>query len=143
MRWCELAAFTSMYRSHLGTLPNENWQFNSDDETMLHYFKMARLYKSLSTYRTSLMVEAEQQGIPLVRPMFMEYPDDKMMYSIDLSLQFMFGSEILVAPVYKPHEVKVNVFLPGSTSWINLWTNKEYTGRQGTCIHVSVSFPGY
>jgi len=139
MRWCELAAFTSMYRSHLGTLPSENWQFNSDNETMLHYFKMAKLYKSLSTYRTSLMMEAEQQGIPLVRPMFMEFPNDKMMYSVDLSLQFMFGSELLVAPVYKPKEVKVNVFLPSNTVWKNLWTNKGYTGRKNSNVHVSLT----
>lgn len=129
MRWCELAAFTSMYRSHLGTLPTENWQFYSDNETMLHYFKMARLYKSFSSYRASLMTEAEQKGIPLVRPMFMEYPDDNKMYSIDLTHQFMFGSELLVAPVYKPHQSTVHVFLPTNSSWIHLWTNKEYTGE--------------
>lgn len=118
-----------MYRSHLGTLPTENWQFYSDDETMIHYFKMARLYKLLSTYRTSLMVEAEQKGIPLVRPMFMEYPDESVMYSVDLSHQFMFGSELLVAPVYKLHQSSVHVFLPSNTSWVHLWTGKEYTGE--------------
>ena len=129
MRWCELAAFTSMYRSHLGTLPAENWQFYSNNETMLHYFKMARLYKSFSNYRTSLMTEAKQKGIPLVRPMFMEYPDDSKMYSVDLSHQFMLGSELLVAPVYKPHQFTVHVFLPSNSSWIHLWTSKEYTGK--------------
>ena len=129
MRWCELAAFTSMYRSHLGTLPTENWQFYSDNETMFHYFKMARLYKSFSTYRTSLMMEAEQKGIPLVRPMFMEFTDDSKMYSVDLSHQFMFGADLLVAPVYKPHQSTIQVFLPTNSSWVHLWTNKEYSGK--------------
>ena len=129
MRWCELAAFTSMYRSHLGSLPTENWQFYSDNETMLHYFKMAKLYKSFSNYRASLMAEAEEKGIPLVRPMFMEYPDDDEMYSVDLSHQFMLGSEVLVAPVYKQQQSTVPVFLPNNSSWIHLWTSKEYTGK--------------
>ena len=138
MRWCELAAFTSMYRSHLGSLPTENWQFYSDNETMIHYFKMARLYKCFSTYRASLMLEAEQKGIPLVRPMFMEYPDDNKMYRIDLSHQFMFGSELLVAPVYKPNQSTVQVFLPTNSSWIHLWTNKEYTGISYALSFVTV-----
>jgi alpha-glucosidase len=59
MRWCELAAFTTMYRSHLGTLPSQNWQVYSDTETLRHFFAMAAVFQAWGFYREELMREAE------------------------------------------------------------------------------------
>lgn len=76
LRWCELAAFTMMYRSHLGTLPDEDWQFNSDKETMLHFFNMTVVFQSWGFYRSALMEEAHKLGWPVARHMMLVFPNN-------------------------------------------------------------------
>ena len=132
LRWCELAAFTTMYRSHLGTLPDENWQFNSDNETLQQFFKMAVLFKGLAKYRQELMEETYRHGWPVVRHMILNYPNNSKVYSEDLTGQFMLGDEIIVAPVMKKGVAKVNVFLPVETTWTHFWSKQNYTGEDRT-----------
>ena len=72
--------------------------------------------------------EAHETGLPLMRPMFLEYPADMETFSTDA--QFMFGSELLVAPVVKKGARNKNVYLPEGT-WID-YNNKHtaYSGEQ-------------
>lgn len=129
LRWCELAAFTIMYRSHLGTLPTENWQFDSDAETMSHFFNMSIVFQSWDFYRNDLINEAATLGWPVARHMFMVYPDNDAMYSDSLEFQFMIGSELLIAPVYQPGKTSVVVTLPEGIVWVHLWTGNTYQGN--------------
>ena len=129
MRWSELASFSTMFRSHLGTLPDKNWQFDSDQETLKHFFKMAVLFKGLSDYRMMLMKETADYGWPVVRHMILNYPNNSKVYSEDLTGQFMFGDQFLVAPVTKKGASSVNVFLPLDTTWVHFWSNQNYKGE--------------
>ena len=137
MRWCELAAFTTMYRSHLGTLPDENWKFDSDKETLQHFFKMAVLFKGLSLYRSKLMDETVRYGWPVVRHMILNYPNNSKVFSEDLTSQFMLGDQLLVAPVMKKGATEVNVFLPSGTTWVHFWSGEKYTGEAKTIACVA------
>ena len=128
MRWCEVAAFTTMYRSHLGTLPDKNWQFNSDNETLQHFFKMAVIFKGLSIYRSILMEEAHHYGWPVIRHMILNYPNNSKVYVEDLTAQFMLGDQFIVAPVLKKGVTSVSVFLPVGTTWRHIWTGKNFKG---------------
>ena len=128
MRWCELAAFSVMYRSHLGTLPAENWQFDSDIETTSHFFNMSIVFQSWDFYRNDLMNEASAKGWPIARPMFLVYPDNTAMYSNSLWFQFMIGTELLIAPVYQKGKTSVQVILPKGVMWVHLWTGKSIQG---------------
>ena len=128
MRWCELAAFTTMYRSHLGTLPNENWQFNSDNETLQHFFKMAVVFKGLSAYRSVLMEETYHYGWPVIRHMMLNYPNNSKVYAEDLTRQFMLGDQFIVAPVLEKGATSVRVFLPMGTTWRHIWTAHDLKG---------------
>ena len=137
LRWCELAAFTTMFRSHLGTLPDKNWQFNSDKETLQHFFKMAVIFKGLSAYRSVLMEESYRHGWPIVRHMILNFPLNSKVYDGDLSSQFMLGDQFLVAPVLKKGVTSVRVFLPAGTTWCHIWTNLKYTGTvySNSCVY--------
>jgi alpha-glucosidase (family GH31 glycosyl hydrolase) len=130
LRWCELAAFTLMYRSHLGTLPTDNWQFNSDTETMHHFFRFAKVYRAWAFYRQQLMVEAYEKGYPIIRHMIVNYPNFTAVHNANLTYQqFMLGSELLVAPVTAEKDLHVELFLPQDTEWIHVWTNTTITGK--------------
>ena len=127
-----------MYRSHLGTLPDENWQFNSDTETFLHFFNMTVVFQSWAFYRKTLMKEAYKMGWPVARHMFLVFPNNSVAYTNPhVRFQFMLGTELLVAPVFKEGSSSVKVFLPANTTWIHLWTNKIYKGMTKLSSHHS------
>ena len=122
-----------MYRSHLGTLPDENWQFNSDTETFLQFFNMTVVFQSWAFYRKTLMEEAYKMGWPVARHMFLVFSNNSVAYTNPhVRFQFMLGTELLVAPVFKEGSSSVKVFLPANTTWIHVWTNKIYKGMTKT-----------
>lgn len=138
MRWMEMNAFTAVFRTHEGIQPEKNAQFYTDDETLGQFSRFAKVYAALSFYRKALMQEAAEFGHPLVRHPFLHYPKDPV--ASDLKYQWMLGSEILVAPVTKPGEVQVNVYIPGG-SWIHVWTEKEYRGGEWHLVDAPIGSP--
>lgn len=125
MRWAEMGAFTSMMRTHEGNRPDDNWQFDSDDETLLHFAKMSRVYTKLAPYIKATVKENSDRGIPVQRPLFMHYEEDQRTYSIQY--QYLFGRDLLVAPVYHEGKTSWSVYLP-KDEWIHLWSGKSFTG---------------
>lgn len=136
LRWMELNAFTTVYRTHEGNRPSENVQFYTDDETMAHFDRFARVYAAWLPYRKQLVQEAAQTGLPVVRHPFIHYPDDPNVYDLSYQ-QFMVGTEFMVAPVLDPDTTDVTVYLPAG-QWTHLWSGATYGGRdQGTTITVA------
>jgi alpha-glucosidase len=127
MRWAEMAAFTPVMRTHEGNRPEDNWQFDSDDETLYHFAKMSMIYTTLAPYTKDLVKENSKMGIPVQRPLFMHYEHDEKAYSV--KYEYLYGKDILVAPVYEPSKTKWNVYLP-EDKWVHLWTGKEYGGGE-------------
>lgn len=129
MRWTELAAFTVVFRTHEGNRPEINHQFYSDEETLDHFSRFAKVYAAWAPYRKRLVEEAADTGLPVVRHPFIHYPEDPEVY--DLEYQFMVGTEFMVAPVLDPGEDEVEVYLPEGR-WIHLWTGEAYgSAREG------------
>lgn len=75
--------------------------------------------------------EAHRTGVPLFRPLVLNYQDDQNTYNLDD--QFMIGEDLLVAPIVKPDVTSRLVYLPKGV-WYDYWTNKKYSG--GTMIRV-------
>jgi len=123
LRWMEMNAFTAVYRTHEGNQPDNNIQFYSDGETMVHFAKFARIYRALAPYRETLMDEAGKTGKPLVRHLMLEFPDDPKAGDIDS--EFMLGSDFLIAPVMDKGITLKKVYLPEGF-WVHLWTGKVY-----------------
>ena len=74
------------------------------------------------------MRTAHERGIPPMRPLFVDFPGDATCYSIDD--QYMFGPDILVAPVLEADTRSRKVYLPASTTWKDAWTDRTYQGGQ-------------
>jgi alpha-glucosidase len=137
-RWAELSAFTAVMRTHEGNQPELNAQVYDDDERE-HFARMTQVYAALGFYRDELFVDAEQHGWPLVRALWLHYPDDARSYEV--SDQFLLGSEILVAPIknkcwtwpWCPYDKEL--YLPPGT-WVHLWTGEVYGESEGTTVTV-------
>jgi alpha-glucosidase len=123
IRWTEFAAFTAVFRTHEGNRPEDNHQFYSDAETLRHFSRFAKVYAAWEPYRTELVREASETGLPVVRHPFIHYPGDPEVYGLEY--QFMVGSEFMVAPVLDPGEDEVEVYLPAGR-WVHVWTGEEY-----------------
>ncbi|MHB1001532.1 MAG: glycoside hydrolase family 31 protein [Armatimonadota bacterium] len=85
--------------------------------------KYADLRMQLIPYVYSSFWQARKTGIPLMRALLMDYPDDKATYKVDD--EFMFGDAMLVAPVISG--TSREVYLPKGR-WIDFWTGKVYEG---------------
>jgi alpha-glucosidase (family GH31 glycosyl hydrolase) len=123
MRWTEFAAFTVVFRTHEGNRPEVNHQIYSDEETLQHFSRFAKVYAAWKPYRMELVKEAAKTGLPVVRHAFVHYPDDPEVLSLEY--QFMVGPNLMVAPVLDPGEENVEVYLPAGR-WVHLWSGRKY-----------------
>jgi len=137
LRWIELGAFTTVFRTHEGNIPEVNHQFYSDEETLRHFVRFAKIYAAWKPYRTDLVHEAWEKGLPVVRHPFIHYPDDPE--ALNLRYQFMVGTEFMVAPVLDPGKASVEVYLPAGR-WVHLWSGETHgTMRRG--VYETASAP--
>jgi alpha-glucosidase len=88
-RWMELGAFTSVFRTHEGLDTTIAAQFDSSAANTAHQARFARVYKGLASYRKRLVAEAAEHGYPVVRYLFLHYPDDPNTHA--LRYQFCSG----------------------------------------------------
>jgi alpha-glucosidase len=137
MRWTELAAFTTVFRTHEGNRPEVNHQIYSDEQTLRHFDRFAEVYAAWQPYRMELVKEASETGLPVVRPLFIHYPEDPEVYGLDY--QFIVGSELIVAPVLDPDEESVEVYFPAGR-WVHLWSERRY-GSLDKGVYETVGAP--
>lgn len=123
LRWIELGAFTAVFRTHEGNIPDVNYQLYSDKETLGYFVRFAKIYAAWKPYRIELVSEASKTGLPVVRHPFIHYPEDPEV--LDLKYQFMVGTGLMVAPVLDPGADTVEVYLPAG-NWIHLWTGDRH-----------------
>ncbi len=105
----------------------EPWRFGEYNEGIIR--KYLKLRYQLLPFLYTVLEEAHRTGVPLFRPLVLNYPDDTNTYNLDD--QFMIGDDLLVAPVVKPDVTRRLVYLPKGV-WYDYWTNKKYQG--GTTI---------
>jgi alpha-glucosidase (family GH31 glycosyl hydrolase) len=127
LRWIELGAFTTVFRTHEGNIPEVNHQIYSDRETLTHFARFANVYAAWKPYRMELVKEASETGLPVLRHPFIHYPNDPEVSGLEY--QFMVGPELMVAPVLDPGEGSVEVYLPAGR-WVHLWTGDRYGSPQ-------------
>jgi alpha-glucosidase len=138
MRWIELAAFTTVFRTHEGNQPSLNAQIYDDAESLAQFAHFARIFASLAGYRERLMEEAARTGMPLVRPLLLVAPEDPEAWTKDR--EFMLGNDLLIAPVLDKAATKVSAYLPAGT-WIHLWSGTAYEAGE-VLVEAPVGQPG-
>jgi alpha-D-xyloside xylohydrolase len=144
IRWFEYGAFCPVMRLHGERLPhkeplgtsgggqffsgaaNEIWSFG--DEAYKIFKKYILLRERLKPYITLLMKEAHELGTPVMRPLFYDFPDDPQAWKCND--QYMFGPELLVAPIFYEKQRERTVYLPNGAIWRNAATGDTAKGGQ-------------
>lgn len=131
-RWMEAGVFFPYCRNHsaLDTVRQEPWSFGPEVEAICR--KYIRLRYRLLPYLYTLFREAHHTGIPVMRPLLLEYPHDRKVYN--LSDQFLVGPHLLVAPVLRPGAECRAVYLPEG-EWIDYWTGERHEGGRHILAH--------
>ncbi|KAI5663768.1 hypothetical protein M9H77_23091 [Catharanthus roseus] len=142
LRWMELNAFTTVFRTHEGNKPSCNKQFYSNQTTMSHFARLAKVYKAWKFYRIQLVKEASQKGLPVCRHLFLHYPYDERVHDFTYE-QFLVGTEILVVPVLDKGKKGVKAYFPvgESCSWKHIWTGNLYSQGTEAWIEAPVGNP--
>ena len=131
-RWTQVGAFTPFFRNHSAdrTIRQEPWSFGQQIEDIVKKYIEVR-YRFLP-YMYQLFHETSKSGIPIMRPLILEYPNDKKVENC--SDQFLVGSDLLVAPIMTPETTHRAVYLPEGR-WFDYWTGKQYVGGQHHLIY--------
>ena len=138
LRWCEFSAFTPLMRTHEGNRPDSNWQFDSDEETMQQFARMATVFVRLAPYLKAQVRINAQHGIPVMRPLFLHYEDDEACH--DLRYQYLLGQDLLVAPVHQPGQTRWELYLPHD-EWIHLWSGTAFSGGRRVTVDAPIGQP--
>mgnify|MGYP002780767733 FL=1 len=118
-RWFDFCAFTPVMRTHEGNRPDDNLQIDSTPELLAHFAAMTRLHAALAPYVRAAGVEAGTTGLPLMRALFLHYPDDRATW--DLHDQYLYGRDLLVAPVVSAGAAGREVYLPAD-DWLDFYS---------------------
>jgi alpha-D-xyloside xylohydrolase len=150
IRWFQFAAFSPVMRIHgvnrpgekfeingqTGSTgaPNEVWSFGEEAfEILSHYLNIR---ERLRPYIQKHMDIASKDGTPVMRPLFYDFPDDRKSYTIED--QYMFGPDILVAPVLEAGADSRKIYLPEGSTWMDALTGETYEGGRTIDFPVSI-----
>jgi alpha-D-xyloside xylohydrolase len=144
VRWFQYGVFCPLFRLHGDRLPrvptgyemtggpNEAWSYGAAYERIV---AALRLRERLRPYIHQQMRVASRTGLPPMRPLFLDFPADPGAWQAED--QFLFGPDLLIAPVLEPGASTRDVYLPAGRTWIAAATADRHDG--GTAIRVRVS----
>jgi alpha-D-xyloside xylohydrolase len=125
-RWFEYGVFQPNFRTHGSRNHNEVWSYGKQAEPILE--KYLRLRYQLMPYIYSLGWMTHETGAPYMRALFMDFPNDPAV--VELGDEYMFGPDLLVAPVTEQGATTKRIYLPAGADWYNYWTNERVHGGQ-------------
>ncbi|WP_181348110.1 TIM-barrel domain-containing protein [Thalassobacillus sp. CUG 92003] len=135
VRWTQVGAFLPYFRNHSvqDSIYQEPWVF--DEQTLRIVKKYIQLRYTFLPYVYTLFHETEQSGVPVVRSLVMEYPDDRK--TMDISDQFLLGKDIMVAPLLRPGQTHRAVYFPEGT-WYDWWSGETIEGGHYQLVHAAL-----
>jgi alpha-D-xyloside xylohydrolase len=139
VRWFQYGVFCPLFRLHgvrapgeaKSGGPNEVWSFGEEAYRLIRNLLLLR--ERLRPYIMRQMEKAHTEGLPPMRPLFVDFPEDAAAWAVDD--QFMFGPDILVAPVLEQGAVQREAYLPAGTRWVEASTGFVSSGGQRLRIH--------
>ena len=146
VRWFAWGAFCPVFRMHGERSPwyereeefingvrqltsgqdNEVWSFGEENFEILKKYLFIR--EQLRPYIRECMKETSENGTPIMRPMFYDFYADKKAWETED--QYMFGPDLLVAPVMEEGVSERSVYLPEGETWTECYTGKKFEGGQ-------------
>jgi alpha-D-xyloside xylohydrolase len=136
VRWFQFGVFCPVFRLHgirqPGTMvgseqtgaDNEAWSFGETEYQIIR--RLLFLRERLRPYVMEQMKVAHETGLPPMRPLFLNFPADPVCW--DIQDQFLFGDDILVAPVVTEGAREREVYLPAGADWRDAWTGAPAAG---------------
>ncbi|MEA1617621.1 alpha-glucosidase [Erythrobacter sp. T5W1-R] len=123
LRWYELGAFSPVMRTHEGNRPDDNLQIDSNAELIDGFVRWSKVHARLAPYVRHLVAEAQATGLPAQRALFLHYPEDRETFTIQD--QFLYGADLMVAPVIEAGAVTRTVYLPQG-DWRHVWSGVDF-----------------
>ncbi|WP_415854192.1 TIM-barrel domain-containing protein [Sinomonas sp. G460-2] len=128
VRWTQFGAFSPLMRAH-GLRPREPWAFGPEA------LKIARMWirrrYELLPYLWQSAVESVREGLPMMRPLHLAFPDDPVAVGIDS--EFMLGRDLLVVPVFDDSSgPATRTFYVPAGEWTDFFTGARYTSGHHT-----------
>ena len=150
LRWFAWGCFSPVFRMHGERSPwyereqeyrnnirqitsgrdNEVWSFGEENTPILCKYLFLR--ERLRPYVRQIMREAHETGAPVMRPLFYEFPKDKAAWQVEDC--YMFGPDLLVAPVMEPGVTQRRIYLPAGETWKDAYTGQVYEGGQTVTV---------
>lgn len=150
VRWFAWGAFCPVFRMHGERSPwhereqefrngvrqltsgqdNEVWSFGEDNYEILKRYLFVR--ERLRPYVRECMRAASETGAPVMRPLFYDFPEDEHCWEVEDS--YLFGPDLLVAPVMEAGARERQIYLPAGTGWRDAFTKQEYEGGQTVTV---------
>jgi alpha-D-xyloside xylohydrolase len=137
VRWFQFGVFCPIFRLHgfrepktseplnrVTGAPNEVWSFGEEAYKIIK--EMLFLRERLRPYIIEQMRRAHLNGTPVMRPLFFDFAEDEYCWSIED--EFLFGSDLLVAPILEYGARCRDVYLPAGTTWTDAWTDEKIDG---------------
>ena len=139
-RWLQYGVFQPIYRPHAQEeVPSEPIFRESNAKTLAK--KSIELRYSLLPYNYTLSFENNQNGKPLMRPLFFEEGNENL---IEVDKTYLWGKEFLVSPVVSAEIKEQEVVFPKGSNWFNFYTNEIVKGNQTKMVQLSAeSIPTY
>ncbi|UCE05393.1 MAG: DUF5110 domain-containing protein, partial [bacterium] len=126
-RWIQLGTFTPLFRAHThySSPDQEPWSYGDWYEEINK--KFIQLRYQLIPYLYDAFQESASRNAPIMRPLVYEYQNDPG--TIDMDDQYLFGEDLLIAPVYQPNQSSRQVYFPAG-DWYDYWTGEKVVGPQ-------------
>jgi len=153
IRWFQFGSFCPVMRMHGSRQPRENvidkegnvrratgagnevWSFGEENYKIL--VKFIEIREMMRDYSRSLMKQAHEKGTPVMRALFYEFPEDEVCW--DVKDSYLYGPDILVAPICYEKADSRKVYLPKGVSWTHAGTGIVYNGGNVYEIAASIS----
>lgn len=134
IRWFQYGVFCPLFRLHglrepgndKSGGPNEVWSYGEEAYEIIKDLLFLR--ERLKPYIMEQMKAASEKGSPVIRPLFYEFAKDPKCYEVED--QFLFGPDLMIAPVLYEGARSREVYLPKGEAWTDAWTGEKHQGGQ-------------
>ncbi|WP_432837538.1 TIM-barrel domain-containing protein [Dactylosporangium sp. CA-092794] len=134
-RWVQFGTFQPIDRLHSNHSDRLPWQYGPDARRSATAF--LNLRERLVPYTYTLARQASAAGLPIARPLYLQYPDDQEAYA-NASSEYLYGPDVLVAPATDPGpSATTKVWFPAGSTWTDYFTGRTYQG--GTTAEVTTT----
>ncbi len=134
LRWLQYGVFNPIFRPHAQEdVASE--VARKDIETMAKAKKLVELRYQLMPYNYTLSFENNQNGTPLMRPLFFEEPNNSALTTVTET--YFWGANFLITPITKAATTATSVYFPKSNNWFDFYSNEKHLA--GTIENITVS----